>query len=319
MQRAGATDGVAWLPLPAAASRPSPCLAGSLGLTVLPMFEKAPDSRGARTPGSQGGVAGGAVPTRHPVAAEFPAWVRRRRPRLRARCEGGADGEEEGGGRGSRCCQIFGLRRNHHHGDRGRRKGPSPTLFQDLGMSFSASQGEFPCELQVPAAAGPHRLLRKGRVLRGPLGVVVLRPWAEDTLRPLVNTATTFAPSEAPLYPMSSPTFAPSHHLLPLAPNSLRSSHTDLLAVLPTFTTEAPLFSHPPRTRYGRRGCWQSFIHSINIEFLLYVRHCHTTGDTAVSVTLGIADHQRRILTQPGKIRESWKFENLSRESSIKG
>lgn len=36
-------------------------------------------------------------------------------------------------------------------------------------------------------------------------------------------------------------------------------------------------------------------------------------------VSLGIGDHQRRILTQPGKIKESLKFEKLPRKSSLKG
>lgn len=109
------------------------------------MFEKTPDCEGgeagvwdpwvrgrrepgAQTPESEGRVARGFVHTRHPVVTESPVWVRRRRSRLRARCEGGADGEEEGVGRGPSSCQIPDLRRNHHHGDRGRQRGPSPTL-----------------------------------------------------------------------------------------------------------------------------------------------------------------------------------------------
>ena len=41
-RRAGATDPVARQPLPTAASRLSPCPIGSLGLTVLPVFENPP-------------------------------------------------------------------------------------------------------------------------------------------------------------------------------------------------------------------------------------------------------------------------------------
>lgn len=100
---------------PTTASRFTPCPRLGLLVSQFCLFAKSPDSQGGcgwglrpqglrqegletRTLGSEGGVARGAVHERHPVAAESPARVRRRRPRLRARCEGGADGEEEGVG-----------------------------------------------------------------------------------------------------------------------------------------------------------------------------------------------------------------------------
>lgn len=51
-----------------------------------------------------------------PGGRGVPDCVRRRRPRLPARCEGGADGEEEGVGRRPCRCQIPGWRPHHHHG-----------------------------------------------------------------------------------------------------------------------------------------------------------------------------------------------------------
>lgn len=151
---------------------------------------------GSGTPGSEGGVARGAVHTRHPVAAESRVCARRRRSRLWARCEGRADGEEEGVGRGPSRCQIPGGRRNHHHGDRGRQKGLSPTL--------AASHGGFLCKLQVPAAAGLRCLLARasGSCSFGA---------SEAALRPLVDMAPKFAPSEAQLtLPNGIPHFSPS-------------------------------------------------------------------------------------------------------------
>lgn len=127
-------------------------------------------------------------------------------------------------------------------------KDPASYFFGDLGMSSSASHGGSLCELQVPAATGPHRLLRKSRAHRGLLGVVVLRHQAKAARRPLVDTAplrSFTGPSEPYLF-TSSPSTPTS------LPNSVRSNLTDL-AVLAIFTTEAPPFTYPPRTHYGRR------------------------------------------------------------------
>lgn len=62
-----------------------------------------------------------------------PDCVRRRRPRLPARCEGGADGEEEGVGGGPRRCQIPGGRPHHLHGNGARRNAPSLQALSGLG------------------------------------------------------------------------------------------------------------------------------------------------------------------------------------------
>lgn len=141
----------AWRVAPVTARRSLSPSFVSLGLWVSqfclclrnPRVSREEGARG-RNAGSQGAGARRAVHTRHRVVAESPARVRRRRPRLPARCEGAADGEEEGVGRRPGRCQISCLRRNHHHGDRGRQEGPSPTLFRDPRMSSSASYGGSP-------------------------------------------------------------------------------------------------------------------------------------------------------------------------------
>lgn len=92
--------------------------AGALSLTPQ---HPPPDPRGRAEPGAPGPHA---PPRGRSLAGRTSCGGGRR---LRARCEGGADGAGEGVGRGPLCrCQIPGLRRNHHHGDRGARKGLGP-------------------------------------------------------------------------------------------------------------------------------------------------------------------------------------------------
>jgi hypothetical protein len=89
-------------PLTAAVPQLQPGPAASLGLTILTVFEKPPDRRGGGGfgLGLQGLGRRSQRSLSHAPSCghRVPGCVRRRRPRLRARCEGGADGEEEGVG-----------------------------------------------------------------------------------------------------------------------------------------------------------------------------------------------------------------------------
>ena len=56
-------------------------------------------------------------------------------------------------------------------------------------------------------------------------------------------------------------------------------------------------------------------------EFLLIVKRYRTTGAELQPGNTGSRHRHchRRILTQPGETRDSWKLEKLPRESSLKG
>lgn len=274
-RRAGATDPVARQPLPAIASRFSPSPAGSLGLTVLLMFTKPPGPRGGggwglgpqslreegletRTPRSEEGVAHGAVHERHPVAAEFPARVRRRRPRLRARCEGGADGEEEGVGGGPRPLPNPGPSPESSPWRPKKAERAQLHTFLGPGNEFLGLPRRVPVRTTSPS--GPRTSPFTSEEPRSPGAAgscSFLSHQAEAARRPLVDKTprSLLHRSKRPHVRGHPPTFSPPHHLSTPAslPNSVHSNHADLLAVLPAFTTEGPLFTYPPRTHYGRR------------------------------------------------------------------
>lgn len=131
------------------------------------------------------------------MAAEFRVWVRRRRSRLCARCEGGADGEEEGVGRGPCRCQISGLRWNHHHGNRRREKRPSPTLSGPRNECLSLPR-RVSIQTTSPRGRWTSAFASEGpRTLRAAGSCSSLRQRAEAALRPLVDTAPKFASAEA--------------------------------------------------------------------------------------------------------------------------